>query len=211
MKCIWIGDDPKEMLKQATKGDVDFITGDYLAGATNLPTSLSRSKADLHPEMNIANNAQAHARGEHPGYEQTAWMGIQQTISVINEKRIKVAINGGALNPEGLACKVAELVRMFKFPTRFENIIENGIRSKVRVTTSKSPTYQGTMSYQRSLRLCLVLKMSVCPTWTPITSTSTGAKRHISSHACRIALRLSQQTPIQVPEQLSRRLKKEPT
>lgn len=60
--------------------------------------------------MNIANNAEAHAQGKHPGYEETAWEGLQQTIDVIAQKRIKVAINGGALNPEGLAVKVAELV-----------------------------------------------------------------------------------------------------
>lgn len=33
------------------------------------------------------------------------------TIDVINEKRIKVALNGGALNPKGLAQKVAALVK----------------------------------------------------------------------------------------------------
>lgn len=34
------------------------------------------------------------------------------TIDVINEKRIKVALNGGALNPKGLAEKVAALVSL---------------------------------------------------------------------------------------------------
>jgi hypothetical protein len=58
----------------------------------------------------MANNAQSFQRGEHPGYEQTAWEGIQQTIDVIAEKGIKVILNGGALNPKGLAVKVHELV-----------------------------------------------------------------------------------------------------
>ncbi|KAH6046626.1 hypothetical protein HBI54_086140 [Parastagonospora nodorum] len=78
---------------QASLGDVDFITGDYLA------------------EVNIAENAQAHAEGKHPGWEQTAWNGIEQTIDLLNEKRIKVVINGGAHNPRGLAEKVQELVK----------------------------------------------------------------------------------------------------
>lgn len=30
------GDPPEEMYKQATLGDVDFITGDYLAGETHI-------------------------------------------------------------------------------------------------------------------------------------------------------------------------------
>ncbi|KAH8660444.1 hypothetical protein BX600DRAFT_523398 [Xylariales sp. PMI_506] len=87
------GDPAREMYKQATLGDVDFITGDYLA------------------EVNMANNAEAYAEGKHLGYEETAWDGLQQTIDVIAQKHIKVAINGGALNPEGLAVRVAELVK----------------------------------------------------------------------------------------------------
>lgn len=63
----------------------------------------------------MANNAQAFQRGEHPGYEQTAWEGIQQTVDVIAEKGIKVVLNGGALNPKGLALKVYELVSALFF------------------------------------------------------------------------------------------------
>ncbi|KAH7391125.1 hypothetical protein DE146DRAFT_619239 [Phaeosphaeria sp. MPI-PUGE-AT-0046c] len=80
------------MRYQAEFGDTDFITGDYLA------------------EVNIAENAQAHAEGKHPGWEQTAWDGIEQTIDLLNEKRIKIIINGGAHNPRGLAEKVQDLV-----------------------------------------------------------------------------------------------------
>lgn len=80
------------MRYQAELGDVDFITGDYLA------------------EVNIAENAQAHAAGTHPGWEQTAWDGIEQTIDLLAEKKIKVIINGGAHNPKGLAEKVQDLV-----------------------------------------------------------------------------------------------------
>jgi hypothetical protein len=82
------------MRYQAELGDVDFITGDYLA------------------EVNIAENAQAHAAGTHPGWEQTAWDGIEQTLDLLAEKRIKVVINGGAHNPRGLAEKVQELVSL---------------------------------------------------------------------------------------------------
>ena len=82
------------MLYQAELGDVDFITGDYLA------------------EVNIAENAQAHAADKHPGWEKTAWDGIEQTIDLLNEKRIRVVVNGGAHNPKGLAEKVHELVSL---------------------------------------------------------------------------------------------------
>lgn len=62
-------------------------------------------------EINIAGNAEAFASGQHVGYEETAWEGIRQSIDILHTKRIKVAINGGALNPKGLALKVSELVR----------------------------------------------------------------------------------------------------
>ncbi|KAM5372585.1 hypothetical protein ACJZ2D_007359 [Fusarium nematophilum] len=87
------GDPAAEMYRQATMGEVDFITGDYLA------------------EVNMANNAEAFGQGKHAGYEESAWAGLQQAIDVIAQKRIKVAINGGALNPSGLALKVAGLVK----------------------------------------------------------------------------------------------------
>lgn len=59
----------------------------------------------------MANNAQAWRNGQHPGYEPTAWEGIQQTINVIAEKGIRVVINGGALDPKALALKVDALAR----------------------------------------------------------------------------------------------------
>ncbi|KAL5003476.1 hypothetical protein BDV10DRAFT_180601 [Aspergillus recurvatus] len=86
------GDPAYEMYRQATLGDIDFITGDYLA------------------EVNLANNAEAWRAGKHHGYEETAWEGIQQTIDIIAEKGIKVVINGGALDPKALALKVLDLV-----------------------------------------------------------------------------------------------------
>lgn len=40
----------------------------------------------------------------------TCWDGIEKSIDLIKEKRIKVVLNGGALNPKGLAQKTHELV-----------------------------------------------------------------------------------------------------
>ncbi|MCJ1395916.1 hypothetical protein MMC18_008802 [Xylographa bjoerkii] len=79
------------MLNQARYGDVDVITGDYLA------------------EMNLAQNAEAMRTGSHPGYEPTALEGLTLSLDVIYEKRIKVIINGGALNPKALAGKTLQM------------------------------------------------------------------------------------------------------
>lgn len=91
--CSGSKSDPDyQMYRQATRGPIDFLTGDYLA------------------EMNIAENAVAMSTSEHDGWEPTAYEGLDMTLDVINEKRIKVIINGGALNPAGLARKVQALV-----------------------------------------------------------------------------------------------------
>lgn len=81
------------MLTLASSGPIDFITGDYLA------------------EMNLAEDAVAYRSGRHPGWENTAWEGIRDSIDVLASKAIKVIINGGCLNPKGLAVKVASLVK----------------------------------------------------------------------------------------------------
>lgn len=60
--------------------------------------------------MNLAENAEAYKAGKHPGWVDTAWAGLQQSIEVIAERNIKVVINGGSLNPSGLAQKVALFV-----------------------------------------------------------------------------------------------------
>ncbi|KIV99008.1 hypothetical protein, variant [Verruconis gallopava] len=81
------------MYNQAKYGDVDVITGDYLA------------------EVNLANDAEAMRTSDHPGWIPTAWDGLQQTLEIANEKRIKIIINGGSLNPKGLAEKTYALVK----------------------------------------------------------------------------------------------------
>lgn len=60
--------------------------------------------------MNLAENAEAYKAGKHPGWIETAWTGLQESIGVIAERKIKVVINGGSLNPSGLARKVTLLV-----------------------------------------------------------------------------------------------------
>jgi hypothetical protein len=48
--------------------------------------------------------------GKHDGWEPTCWDGIRQTIDLIAQKNIKVIVNGGALNPGGLAQKTQRLI-----------------------------------------------------------------------------------------------------
>ena len=52
--------------------------------------------------QNLANDAEAMRTSGHPGWVWTAWDGLQQTVEVASEKRVKIVINGGSLNPKGL-------------------------------------------------------------------------------------------------------------
>ena len=69
-------------------------------------------------EMNLAEDAEAYRAGKHHGWELTAWEGIRDSIDVLARKRIKVVINGGCLNPAGLAEKVSQLVLERKLDLR---------------------------------------------------------------------------------------------
>jgi hypothetical protein len=80
--------------------------------------TFAKRSGDL--EFNLAENAEAMKTRSHPGYEQTALDGISLSLKAINEQRIKIVVNGGALNPKGLAEEVVKLVR-----TSLEYLTEN--------------------------------------------------------------------------------------
>lgn len=61
--------------------------------------------------MNLAYNVEAFRRGQNPGWISSAWDGIQKSIDILAEKRIKLIINGGCLNPRGLAEETYKLAK----------------------------------------------------------------------------------------------------
>lgn len=88
-----IADPGYQMYRQGFHGPVDAITGDYLA------------------EMNLGSNGKAYREGRHDGWEPTAEDGLVQTLDLVAEKRFKIVVNGGALNPKGLAERIATVAR----------------------------------------------------------------------------------------------------
>jgi hypothetical protein len=50
------------------------------------------------------------AKANRPAWIPSALDGISHSVDLINEKRIKVIINGGGLDPKGLALEVDKLV-----------------------------------------------------------------------------------------------------
>lgn len=114
------GDPGYQMRRQATYGPVDFITGDYLA------------------EMNLAENAEKLAKGQHDGWEPTAWDGLEQTIDVIKSKNIKIIINGGALNPKGLAQKTQKLANEKGLDLKIAYVYGDDLMDEVKTELEKT-------------------------------------------------------------------------
>jgi hypothetical protein len=81
------------MHRQCTQGPIDVVTGDYLA------------------ELNLAWIAEGVSSGTHTGYELSAKEGILLSLEVAAERGIRIAVNGGALNPRRLAEEVYEEVK----------------------------------------------------------------------------------------------------
>ena len=85
----------------------------------------------MHPEINLGKDAEAYHKGEHPGWLPTAWDGIQKSIELVAEKKIKVIINGGALNPKGLAEKTHELARSKSLDLTVAYVLGDDLMHKV--------------------------------------------------------------------------------
>ncbi|UNI25025.1 hypothetical protein JDV02_010733 [Purpureocillium takamizusanense] len=80
------------MYNQAAYGPVDVITGDYLAEAT------------------LASGALRMHDAAEPGWVASALAGIEMSLDLVAEKRIKVVVNGGSLDPSGLADRVHDMI-----------------------------------------------------------------------------------------------------
>jgi hypothetical protein len=61
-------------------------------------------------EANLAQNADSYSAGTHAGYDPNAYEGICMSLEPAAKSNIKIIVNGGALNPEGLARKIAHEV-----------------------------------------------------------------------------------------------------
>jgi hypothetical protein len=61
-------------------------------------------------EANLAQNVGDFKSGDHIGYVKNAFEGLKLALDVAAEKKIKIIINGGALNPEGMARDIHKIV-----------------------------------------------------------------------------------------------------
>ncbi|RDA84362.1 hypothetical protein CP532_2598 [Ophiocordyceps camponoti-leonardi (nom. inval.)] len=117
-----VADPGVHMFNQATMGPVDVITGDYLAEAT------------------VGVDAMKRAEQTGPGWVPTALDGIEISLDVINEKRIKIIVNGGSVNPRGLAEKVQDMVSERKLNLRVAYVDGDDLLPKLKTLIDKTST-----------------------------------------------------------------------
>ena len=85
------GDRHAAMREMLTGGELDYLTGDYLAELTMLILARDRAR---HPER---------------GYAKTFLTQLEESLGLALERGVRIVANAGGLNPEGLAAAVRTL------------------------------------------------------------------------------------------------------
>lgn len=115
-----------QMRKQCSLGQIDVITGDWLA------------------ENNIAQEAAAMDAGTGEGFKKNCWQAIEYSIDVIAEKRIKVIVDGGGLGPGNMAKRVQELVDSRGYDLKVAYVSGDNIVHRVRSALKETGTLPST-------------------------------------------------------------------
>ncbi len=87
------GDRLAAMREMLTGGELDFLTGDYLAELTMLILARDRAKA---PER---------------GYAKTFLTQLEECLGLAHDRGVRIVANAGGLNPAGLAAAVRSLAQ----------------------------------------------------------------------------------------------------
>ncbi|MEO6792679.1 MAG: acyclic terpene utilization AtuA family protein [Mycobacterium sp.] len=98
------GDRHAAMHEMLTGGDLDYLTGDYLAELTMLILGRDRMK---HPER---------------GYAKTFLTQLEQSLGLARDQGVRIVANAGGLNPAGLADAVRQLADRLGIPTRVAHV-----------------------------------------------------------------------------------------
>ncbi|MFI0999925.1 acyclic terpene utilization AtuA family protein [Streptomyces galbus] len=98
------GDRSDALREMLTGGEVDVLTGDYLAELTMLILGRDRLK------------------DPGAGYARTFLRQLEECLALVHDKRVKVVTNAGGLNPAGLAARVRELAERLGVPLRVAHV-----------------------------------------------------------------------------------------
>ncbi|MEV0638776.1 acyclic terpene utilization AtuA family protein [Streptomyces sp. NPDC050619] len=98
------GDRFDAMREMLTGGELDVLTGDYLAELTMLILGRDRLK------------------DPGAGYARTFLRQLEECLGLAHERGVKIVTNAGGLNPAGLAEKVRELASRLGLPVRVAHV-----------------------------------------------------------------------------------------
>ncbi len=98
------GDRHSAMREMLTGGELDYLTGDYLAELTMLILGRDRMK---HPDR---------------GYAKTFLTQLEECLGLAHDRGVRIVANAGGLNPAGLADAVRALARRLGVPVRVAHV-----------------------------------------------------------------------------------------
>ena len=98
------GDRVAAMHEMLTGGELDFLTGDYLAELTMLILGRDRMK---YPER---------------GYAKTFLTQLEQCLGLAHDRGVRIVANAGGLNPAGLAVAVSALAEKLGVAVRVAHV-----------------------------------------------------------------------------------------
>ena len=98
------GDRHSAMREMLVGGELDYVTGDYLAELTMLILGRDRMK---HPER---------------GYAKTFLTQLEECLGLASDRGVRIVANAGGLNPAGLADAVRALAERLGLPVRVAHV-----------------------------------------------------------------------------------------
>jgi hypothetical protein len=98
------GDRLSAMREMLAGGDLDYLTGDYLAELTMLILGRDRAK---HPDR---------------GYAKTFLTQLEECLGLAHDRGVRIVANAGGLNPAGLADAVRALAERLGIPARVAHV-----------------------------------------------------------------------------------------
>ncbi|MFI1536633.1 acyclic terpene utilization AtuA family protein [Streptomyces anandii] len=106
------GDRFDAMREMLTGGELDVLTGDYLAELTMLILGRDRLKDPA------------------AGYARTFLRQLEECLAIAHERGVRIVANAGGLNPAGLAERVRELAGRLGIPVRVAHVEGDDLRAR---------------------------------------------------------------------------------
>ena len=106
------GDRLAAMREMLTGGELDYLTGDYLAELTMLILGRDRMK---HPDR---------------GYAKTFLTQLEECLGLAHDRGVRIVANAGGLNPAGLAVAVRALAQRLGVPAQVAHVDGDDLASR---------------------------------------------------------------------------------